>query len=199
MVAQQSLDDIVGDRKPILEDIISLWAEGTEEQKAIAIDALAQLEETKYRTMMETLKKQCDKYEKTVGKEFIEPYGLTAKNPTQLRRYFIVLEYIRPISDGNDGSRSLAAQRIAIMDPKEYSYAIQALRDANQHPNGSEEVKRLLWEGGGLGFKPVQQQAPQGRRYDGNRVHDPIAAGRAREGREYAFAALHYRGDVHRR
>ena len=41
MVLQQSLNDIVADRRPILEDIISLLAEGRDEQKATAVRALA--------------------------------------------------------------------------------------------------------------------------------------------------------------
>ena len=200
MVLQQHLDDIVADRRPILEDIISLLAEGRDEQKATAVDALTKLEEPKYSAMLQTLQRQCDKYERVVGKDFLEPYGLAPKDPTQLRRYFIVLEYIRPISDGNDGSKSLAAQRIATMNPEDYSYAIQTLRDAAERPTGNEGIKELLWTQGGLVFKPVQQIRQQERRPRGDEVYDPKAAERAREGREYAFAALHHGGvDIYRR
>ncbi len=200
MVQQQHLDDIVADRKPILEDIISLLAEGTDQQKAAAVEALARQEEPKYSAMMQTLQRQCDRYERVVGAEFLKPYGLAPRDPTQLRRYFIVLEYIRPISDGNDGSRSLAAQRIATMGPEDYSSAIQTLRDAAQRPTGNEGITKLLWTQGGLVFKPVQQTRQHERRPRADEVYDPKAAERARQGREFAFAALHYGGaDIYRR
>ncbi|MBI5002882.1 hypothetical protein HZC31_05825 [Candidatus Woesearchaeota archaeon] len=195
MVGQQSLNDIVANRKLILEDILSLWAEGTNEQKAAAIDGFAKLEKPKYRAMMETLERQCDKYEKVVGKEFLEPYELPPKDPTQLRRYFIVLNYIRQISDGNDASRSLVAKRIATMKPEEYSYAIQALKSANEHPNGGDEARELLWDTGRLGFIPVQSAGQQARVYEERRSYDPAAAERARRGREEAFNLLHYDGN----
>ena len=192
MVLQQHLDDIVADRKPILEDIISFLAERTKEQKAAAVDALTKQEEPKYRAMLQTLERQCDRYEKVVGAEFIEPYGLKPTDPAQLRRYFIVLGYIRPISDGNECSRSLVAKRIATMKPEEYSYAIQALKSANEHSEGGDEARSLLRECGGLRFIPIPRQAPQPRRYEESKIYDPKAAERAREGREFAFAALHY-------
>src|SRR3989338_2897161 len=119
MVQQQSLDDIVAARRLILEDILSLWAEGTKEQRTTAVDAFTKLEESKYRAMIQTLERQCDKYEKIVGKEFLEQYGLAPKDPAQLRRYFIVLEYIKPISEGSERRRSQAAQAIAMMSSGE--------------------------------------------------------------------------------
>lgn len=193
MVQQQSLENIVEDHRTILRDILPLFAEGTPEQMARAVDMLVQQEDWKYRMMMQELERQCDKYMPKVGETYLREYGLTAKDPTEARRYFIVLNYIKTIAEGNDCSRSLAAKRIATMEPREYAYAIQVLRSAKEHPNRGEEAKKLLWKVGELGFIPVQQQAPQGGTYGRERdVYNPATATRAREGRNFAFATLHY-------
>lgn len=189
-----TLEAIIEDRRIILEDILPLFAEGTREQMIAAAEALAKQEDSKYMAMMQKLEEQCDRYEKKVGGEFIRPYGLTAKDPRELRRYFIVRGYINPIAAGDERLKRMAAKRIATMKSEEYASAIQALRNANEHPRDGEEARTLLEEEG-LRFIPIAYQKPQEGVYNRGSVtvyNNPDAVRQRQREREEAFALLYY-------